>query len=153
MKDSTDDGSEEVSKPAATTPAKKVKYTDSEVASKAALATDDDDNDADEIPTVVSEDRKPAEKPSVVKPAAKSTKTKEVTKPEAKKTTRPISTYFVPQAARVSLDGPSISSAMAMTAKKGTGKKRTLLDSDDEYELNCELSSSPDFWRTQATDP
>ena len=70
--------------------------------------------------TMASEDSKPAAKPSVAKPAAKSTKAKKVTKPEAKKTTT-ILTYFDKQAARVSLDGPSISSA-----------------SNDENELNQE---------------
>ena len=64
---------------------------------------------------IASDDSKPAAKPSNQKPAA-----------------------------RVSLDGPSFSSAVAVTAKKGKGKKRTLLDSDDD-ELSCELSSSPDF--------
>ena len=59
--------------------------------------------------TMASEDSKPAAKPSVAKPAAKSTKAKNATKPEAKKTTT-ILTYFDKQAARVSLDGPSISS-------------------------------------------
>ena len=36
-------------------------------------------------------------------------------------------------AARVSLDSPTITSAVVVTAKKGKGKKRTLSDSDDEY--------------------
>jgi len=84
-------------------------------------------------------------KPSVAEPAAKSTKAKKATKPEAKKVTRPIKSFWEPQAARVSLDGPSFSSAIAVTAKKGKGKKRSLLESDDEYELSSELSSSPDF--------
>jgi hypothetical protein len=84
-------------------------------------------------------------KPSVAEPAAKSTKAKKATKPEAKKVTRPIKSFWEPQAARVSLDGPSLSSAIAVTAKKGKGKKRSLLESDDEYELSSELSSSPYF--------
>ena len=62
--------------------------------------------------TMASEDSKPAAKPSVAKPAAKSTKAKKVTT---------ILTYFDKQAARVSLDGPSISST-----------------SNDENELNGE---------------
>jgi hypothetical protein len=49
-------------------------------------------------------------------------------------------------AAKPSSSKPAaISSAVAVTAKKSKGIKRTLSDSDDEYELNCELSSSPDF--------
>ena len=62
--------------------------------------------------TMASEDSKPAAKPSVAKPAAKSSKAKKVTT---------ILTYFDKQAARVSLDGPSISST-----------------SNDENELNGE---------------
>ena len=62
--------------------------------------------------TMASEDSKPAAKPSVAKPAAKSTKAKKVTT---------ILTYFDKQVARVSLDGPSISST-----------------SNDENELNGE---------------
>ena len=85
-------------------------------------------------------------KPSAEKPVSKSTKAKRATKQhEAKKATMPIASFLHLQAARVSHDGPSFSSAVAVTAKKGKGKKRTLLDSDDEYELSCELSSSPDF--------
>jgi hypothetical protein len=84
-------------------------------------------------------------KPSAAKPASKSTKAKRATKHETKKATMPIASFLHLQAARVSFDGPSFSSAVAVTAKKGKGKKRTLLDSDDEYELSCELSSSPDF--------
>jgi hypothetical protein len=81
---------------------------------------------------MASEDSKPAAKPSVAKPVAKSTKAKTVIKPEAKKTTRPILTYFVQQAAGVSLDGPYIRSAVA------------LLDSDDENKLSYQ-SSSPGY--------
>jgi hypothetical protein len=98
-----------------------------------------------DIGTTESENAKPAAKPSVAKPAAKSTKAKKATKLAVKKATRPILSFFDQQDARVSLDGPSFSSAVAVTTKKGKGKKRTLLDSDDEYELSCELSSSPDF--------
>ena len=84
-------------------------------------------------------------KPSAAKPAAKSTKAKRATKHEANMVTKPIWSFMDQKpAARVSLDGPSFSSAVAVTAKKGKGKKRTLLDSDDD-ELSCELSSSPDF--------
>ena len=84
-------------------------------------------------------------KPSAAKPVFKSTKEKKATKHEAMKITRPIASIFDLQAARVSLDGPSFSSAVAVTAKKGKGNKRTVLDSDDEYKLSCELSSPPDF--------
>ncbi len=62
--------------------------------------------------TMASEDSKPAAKPSVAKSAAKSSKAKKVTT---------ILTYFDKQAARVSPDGPSISST-----------------SNDENELNGE---------------
>ena len=76
----------------------------------------DSDNENEHINkkqrTMASEDSKPAAKPSVAKPAAKSTKAKKVTT---------ILTYFDKQAARVSLDGPSISST-----------------SNDENELNGE---------------
>ena len=84
-------------------------------------------------------------KPSAAKPAAKSTKAKRATKHEANMVTKPIWSFMDQKpAARVSLDGHSFSSAIAVTAKKGKGKKRTLLDSDDD-ELSCEQSSSPDF--------
>jgi hypothetical protein len=98
-----------------------------------------------DIGTTESENAKPKAKASVAKPAAKSTKAKKATKLAVKKATRPILSFFDQQDARVSLDGPSFSSAIAVTTKKGKGKKRTLLDSDDEYKLSCELSSSPDF--------
>ncbi len=48
--------------------------------------------------------------------------------------TRPIWSFLDQKpAARVSLDSPTITSAVVVTAKKGKGKKRTLSDSDDEY--------------------
>jgi len=55
---------------------------------------------------IASDDSKPATKPSTSKPAAKSTKVEKATKP----------------AARVSLACSIISSAVAVTAKKGRGK-------------------------------
>jgi hypothetical protein len=68
-----------------------------------------------------SEDSKPAAKPSAAKPAAAAKTTK------AKKAAARVSLD-----AAVSLDCSSISSAVAVTAKKGK-------DSDDEYEFNCEI--------------
>jgi hypothetical protein len=66
------------------------------------------------------------------KPAAK--QAKKATKPEANMATKPIWSFLDQKpAARVSLDSPTITSAVAVTAKKGKGKKRTLSDSDDEY--------------------
>ena len=91
---------------------------------------------------IASEDSKPAAKPSTSKLAAEFTKAKKATKPEANMVTKPIWSFMDQKpAARVSLDSPTITSAVAVTAKKGKGKKRTLSDSDDDYWLNCELSS------------
>jgi hypothetical protein len=76
---------------------------------------------------IASDDSKPAAKPSTSKPAAKFTK-------EANMVTKPIWSFMDQKpAARVSLDSPTITSAFAVTAKKGKGKKRTLSDSDDDY--------------------
>jgi hypothetical protein len=83
---------------------------------------------------IASDDSKPAAKPSTSKPAAKFTKAKKATKPEANMVTKPIWSFMDQKpAARVSLDSPTITSAFAVTAKKGKGKKRTLSDSDDDY--------------------
>ena len=83
---------------------------------------------------IASDDSKPAAKPSTSKLAAEFTKAKKATKPEANMVTKPIWSFMDQKpAARVSLDSPTITSAVAVTAKKGKGKKRTLSDSDDEY--------------------
>ena len=72
------------------------------------------------LENIIASDDKARSEAFHSKPVAKSTKAKKAAKP----------------AARVSLECSTISSAVAVTAKKGKGKKITLSDSDDEFEDN-----------------